>query len=326
MTKDDVYSSDSPPAYDGDMVKASSGPDTESRYLYYRVYSQDGGIPSKTAFDPRNPFVGRITARSVPPPHNAGTLKRCLDNKENFAMRRTVLFLDPDSPNQLWPADKVEILDPETQNGTAPETAFALVLQDDLTADENAAINRQDLSTGCGNDPSYLYYRLFTRFGEDTSRVSFNSNEPAVGRAERILISPPHSPHTIIRHIANIEHKPIYAFSELYQDISAQEAMQPVYVSLKERNGIGSTADRPMVLVQPERQPNLHHRPVRFLSGIRYAGYLPFIPSAGVVGYTDAVSRSQYFSNTGETLPAYQCIIGNHSGFIAKADLKLLDE
>ncbi|KAF7365677.1 hypothetical protein MVEN_00441400 [Mycena venus] len=96
--------SDPPPRYDtqntseSTMKAASSGSAPGPRYLYYRVYSPDGAIPSKTAFDPRNPYVGCITASSIPPPHNGKSLKRCLVKAEDFTDpdgSRTLLYTSP---------------------------------------------------------------------------------------------------------------------------------------------------------------------------------------------------------------------------------------
>ncbi|KAJ6566798.1 hypothetical protein B0H19DRAFT_895175, partial [Mycena capillaripes] len=218
--------------------------------VYYRVYSPDGAIPSNTAFDTHNPFVGRIAARSVPPPHNAKSLKRCLIERENFTDpdgSRTALYPNFDARSALDPTQTVTILGTEMPNGGAPETAYALVLHEDLKVDENSD---QQLS-------GRLYYQLFTQTDEDMSKASFNSNEPAVGRIERILVSPPHGPASIKRHIAKVEGKPIYAYSELYEDISAQQAMNDGYFSLIKSDGAGWAEDKPMVLVQPERRPGL---------------------------------------------------------------------
>ncbi|KAJ7647858.1 hypothetical protein FB45DRAFT_210142 [Roridomyces roridus] len=50
-----------------------TAPDYE---VHYRIYTPTGAIPVKAAASSPDPFVGRILARSVPPPHLAGMLKR----------------------------------------------------------------------------------------------------------------------------------------------------------------------------------------------------------------------------------------------------------
>ncbi|KAJ7260512.1 hypothetical protein B0H12DRAFT_1231784 [Mycena haematopus] len=228
--------------------------------VYYRVYIPDGAIPAKTAYDPRNPFLGRIAATSVPPPHNAKTLKRCFVNAEKIADpdgSRTVLYSNPDAPHQLYPANQVAIVDPKiTPAGVVPDSVFALVFVGDLTVDENAAISRMDLSW-CEEQPKYLYYRLFTQTAQDRSNVSFNLRQPALGRIEKILISPPHGVASIKRHIAKVESNPIYADSEFYTDILAQQALaDTTYLSVMGDNSVGSTEEEPIVLVQAECRPD----------------------------------------------------------------------
>ena len=55
--------------------------------VYYRLYSEDGSIPSKTPAAPGDPFLGRIKARLVPPPHTVKAVKRCIAKMENIKDR-----------------------------------------------------------------------------------------------------------------------------------------------------------------------------------------------------------------------------------------------
>ncbi|KAJ6617349.1 hypothetical protein B0H10DRAFT_2218681 [Mycena sp. CBHHK59/15] len=60
------------------------------------------------------------------------------------------------------------------------------------------------------------------------------TNSRALGRIEKIHVAPPHEPATIKRCIAKAEGKPIYAYADLYQDISADTAMiNGYYLSLE---------------------------------------------------------------------------------------------
>ncbi|KAJ7762866.1 hypothetical protein B0H14DRAFT_2403597, partial [Mycena olivaceomarginata] len=238
--------------------------------VYYRIYAPDGAIPSKSAFDSSNPFVGRITARSVPPPHNVTLLKRCFVKTENFsdpAGLRTVLYLNPAAQAPMQNTAKVAILGAGSTPGSTPETAFAVVFAEELTAAEKVAARALEVGENCGHNPEYLYYHLFTEFGEDTSTVSFDPGEPALGRIKKIDISPPHTPATIKRCIARTEKKPIYAYTaELFADISCETPMDDgSFVSLFRDDCVGSTADKPMVLVQPERRAGLYNVPIKVI-------------------------------------------------------------
>ncbi|KAJ7083546.1 hypothetical protein C8R44DRAFT_822348 [Mycena epipterygia] len=319
----DMPDSEAPPAYGS---KNTSGP--EFRYVYYRVYTPDGAIPSKSAFDSNDPFVGRIAARSVPPPHNVASLKRCFVNAEKLsdpASSRTVLYLDAGASKPMPEAKKVTILGPAL-NGSTPKIAFALVFIEDLTGEERATVDATKIRQRRENNPDYLYYNLFTRVGEDPSKVSFNPNEPALGRIEKNHVSPPHMPEAIKRCIAKTEGKPIYAYGELYQDIAADTAMANGYrVAVIPDDSFGSTVDKPMVLVQPERREGLYNRPIKVVSTRPEKpqdSWKFLTPAIGTILYTDGLPDPD---NNGE----YKCC--NSSGtsarqYIPPANVAFLDE
>ncbi|KAJ6622318.1 hypothetical protein B0H10DRAFT_907960 [Mycena sp. CBHHK59/15] len=225
-------------------------------------------------------------------------------------------------------AAKVAILSPGILNGSTPETAFALVLIEELTVEEKAAVNAIKIGDTRGDEPQYLYYQLFTQVGEDTSKVSFNANEPALGRIEKIHVSPPHGPATIKRCIAKAEGKPIYAYAELYQDISADTAMiNGYYLSLSRDDGVGSTEDKPMVIVQPERREGLYNRPIKLISKTLSSGNL--LPHAvGAIGHTDGIAKSLFVSGRRGHVAAYHCVMevmtgGEQNGYLASGNPNL---
>ena len=95
--------------------------------VYYRIYAEDGAIPTKTPAAPSDPFVGRIKARFVPPPHTAKTFKRSISKMENIKnSTSTSLFLTPYSQSPMGDADKVTILY-RTGPGSTPQEPLALV-------------------------------------------------------------------------------------------------------------------------------------------------------------------------------------------------------
>ena len=52
-------------------------------------------MPSKVAIDPEEPSLGRIRADSVPPPHSAASIKRCISRVErNPELANAALFAD----------------------------------------------------------------------------------------------------------------------------------------------------------------------------------------------------------------------------------------
>ncbi|KAJ7464850.1 hypothetical protein B0H11DRAFT_2050142 [Mycena galericulata] len=322
----DIDSSNPPPEYDSPMIGApqEKAATSSPRYVYYRVYALYGAIPAKTAFDPSNPFIGRIAARSVPPPHTVLSLKRCLVHAENFSDPtglRTVLYLNSVATSRLSNTTQLTILgQSESVGGATPETAFALSVIEDLTVDEATAVHSIN-TPGSREDSRYLYYHLYTPIAEDTSKVAFNPDEPAIGRIERFRITPPLEPASIKRCIAKTEGKPIYVYADLYEDISATEAMSDgsSYASIQNETA-GHTEERPMVLVQPERRQGLLNRPFKIISETyKYRVLLPV--AVGQLGFTDGVAKSL------GSITVYECRMQHQSaGNVFTGDVKFLDE
>ena len=97
--------------------------------VYYRIYAEDGAIFSKTSVTPSDPFLGRIKARSVPPPGplTVKAVKRSIASVEDIKDReKTSLFLTPYSQSPMDDADKVTILN-GTGPGSTPQEPLALV-------------------------------------------------------------------------------------------------------------------------------------------------------------------------------------------------------
>ncbi|KAJ7432361.1 hypothetical protein B0H11DRAFT_2126417 [Mycena galericulata] len=166
-------------SYPSDSATTSS---THETYINYRVYTEDEAIPSKTAFDPADPFQGRIRGRSIPPPHTIETLKRCLAHAEGFSDplgQRLKLYRKP-SATYPMPAEDIFGIGITTWD----DSSLALKIFD-LTAEETAAVEEINVPQSQELDPPYLYYHLYTQTGEATSKVAFDPREPAIGRIER---------------------------------------------------------------------------------------------------------------------------------------------
>ena len=63
--------------------------------MYYLLYADDYEMPSKVAFDPKKPSLGRILAHSVAPPQSPASIKRCISRVEKTpALAHADLFAD----------------------------------------------------------------------------------------------------------------------------------------------------------------------------------------------------------------------------------------
>ena len=95
--------------------------------MYYRVYAPNGALSCKKPL-PGNPFIGRIKATSVPPPHTVASLKRALVQAEALpdpSGDLTSLFQTKDARAAMASTARVDILGGDI--GATSQTAVALV-------------------------------------------------------------------------------------------------------------------------------------------------------------------------------------------------------
>ncbi|KAJ7706517.1 hypothetical protein B0H14DRAFT_2415809, partial [Mycena olivaceomarginata] len=221
--------------------------------VYYRVYTPDAAIHSKSAWDAKDQFLGRIAANSIPPPHNVGSLKRCTAHTEGLleACGSSIsLFVSPASQIPMSDTTKLAISSPELPKYSTrtlvtafdSETPYSLVALKDAILDKSAPQHPSSFFL--------VYYRLFTQVGEDVSKTAFNVATPSVGRIEILRICPPHNPESVKRCIANVEGKAMYAYGNLFENITADEPLtDDLYGPLDEEGCLGSCAEWPLVLV-----------------------------------------------------------------------------
>ncbi|KAJ6626622.1 hypothetical protein B0H10DRAFT_1997879 [Mycena sp. CBHHK59/15] len=300
----------SPPAYesenDDNTNRINACEDLRAPgYVYYRVYALDGVIPSKTGFNAGNPFLGRIKATSVPPPHTVASLKRCLAQAENLPdpmNLRTSLFQDRVDKEPMDTTTKVSII--KTNRWVVNE--FALLYLQELSDKEKAGISSID-RTRHDVDPS--------EYSEDSSKQCFDPKEPAIGRIKKVHVPPPHNTLSVKRCIARAEGKPIYVFADLYQNISADTPMADTSWFTLSGTRFGESPQKPVVIVQPERRPGLCNRPLKVFSTqppspwFSWTGDFKWLrTSAGDLLHTDGISRTEEHPVHKRTLASYVAV------------------
>jgi hypothetical protein len=141
-----------------------------------------------------------------------------------------------------------------------------------------------------------VYYRLYNRAGEEHSVCAFDRREPALGRINRDSIPPPRNALCVKRRIARVEGKPIYKLANLFTDTKTDNPHSPTAVV---DDTHGSSKEKPILMVLPERRPGLYNQPVLVVAlpsepGSRYgtntARWLS--PSPGDTLLTDGVAQS----------------------------------
>ena len=97
--------------------------------VYYRVYTEDGAIPSKTPLNAGDPYLARILAKSVAPPHTVSSLKRCLSKVESIVNhRQTSLYLSTSSQTPMDDGHRLSLLN-GSGPGSIPQEPMALVVK-----------------------------------------------------------------------------------------------------------------------------------------------------------------------------------------------------
>ena len=127
--------------------------------VYYTIYAEDGAIPSKAPFTSDNPFLGRIKARSVAPPHTVRNVKSSIANVEGIK-DRTTLFLTPHSQSPMGDADIITIVN-RTGPGSMPQEPLALVAN--MSVSERSALEsegKDELTSAADLEPdTTIQYR-----------------------------------------------------------------------------------------------------------------------------------------------------------------------
>lgn len=120
--------------------------------VYYRVYTEDGAIPSMNRVYSDDLHLGRIPAEFVAPPLTAMSLKHCLSGLENVRnFHSAELFLSASSKAPI-PDDIFVAIYAEIGPGWTPNEPMALVVKgSDSTRSRQKAV---DSSAGRPADPT----------------------------------------------------------------------------------------------------------------------------------------------------------------------------
>ena len=224
---------------------------------------------------PGDPFLGRIKARSVPPPHRdtAKTVKLSIAKVENIMIEdrlNTSLFLTPYSQSPMGDTDKVTALNRTTGPGSTPQDPLAFVAKisgstfqyegsagvPDTTPDSEIRYR-----TSIQHSPTFLfvltsqllwevYYLLYADNYEVPSKMAFDPEEPSLGRIRIDSVPPPHNAVTIKRCISRVERTPAIAYAQLFADLSCNTPLTEDYMSFLRTDCPGLSPMNPMAIVQ----------------------------------------------------------------------------
>ena len=146
---------------------------------FVSIYAEDGAIPLKTPA-PGDPFLGRIKARSVAPPHTAQAVKRSIAKVENIKdFTSTSLFLTPYSQSPIGDTGKVAILN-RTGPGSTPQEPLAVVAKmsdSEWSALDSESGGRGELASAAEPEttPLGIRYRTFTQHSSTSTFLFITS-------------------------------------------------------------------------------------------------------------------------------------------------------
>ena len=133
------------------------------------MYTEDGAIPLRTPVTPGDPFLGRVKARSVPPPRTVKNVKRNITEVENIKCTNATIFLTPNSQLPMGDAEKVTILN-GMGPGSTPQEPLAFVAK--MSDSERSALEsdgRGGLASAAESDTTSPEIR----YGTSISTLSY---------------------------------------------------------------------------------------------------------------------------------------------------------
>ena len=107
------------------------------------MYAEDGTFPSKSPVPLSDPFLGRIKALSIPPPHTLKSVKCSIARVENIKDSESMsLFITPLSKSPMDEADKAIFLNRTGAGpGSTPQEPLALVTK--ISDSERSALDSE---------------------------------------------------------------------------------------------------------------------------------------------------------------------------------------
>jgi hypothetical protein len=120
--------------------------------VYYRVYAEDGAIPSVNPVYSDDPYLGRISAQLVTPPHTVRNLKDSLSGVEGVPENITTsLFISASNQTPMDDARRVSLF-AYPGLGCTPHKPIAIV------AKFSGEDRNGDIPTGEGESPFERQY------------------------------------------------------------------------------------------------------------------------------------------------------------------------
>ena len=111
--------------------------------VFYRIYTEDGAIPSKSPLYTNDPYLARIWAKQVALPRTLASLKRCLAAVECLGSAHGGITLFASAKSEVPMEDTSRAVSLTCDNGT-PEDPMILYVKEFSGQDERVGMSKPE--------------------------------------------------------------------------------------------------------------------------------------------------------------------------------------
>ena len=222
------------------------------------MYNDEGAIVTKRPAYMTDTYLGRVRSQWIAPPHNAGSLRRCLALMESIDPNATTLFAALSSKSAL--ADDIPVSFNTNQTlGIVPDEPVALLTKakpgDGLrpgTENRRVPPDAQSPLTPRFRElpqpdfilvliSSLVYYGVYHEGGASASKAPVDPEEDWVSRVDLALVPPPRSVTSLKRFISAKEG--VTGSSELFTNGDVMTPVVNDHILIEGGKWPGSTPD-----------------------------------------------------------------------------------
>lgn len=307
-----------------------SGTKTEHRFIYYRLYTEDGPLETYNPVYSDDIFISRISSKSIAPPRTAASLKKYLCKIEGYQIEPGKFNLYLSLGEKTPVEDSIRLaLKGNSGAGSSGFDPVALIIgvkEKRMKAPD--MVNVKELDQWPEKEARrYVYYRVYDEDGEAPSKMSFDHSEPCLGRIDALAVPPPHTVSSLKCCLIQVE-KYVDCELQLFEEDDGETMMNDSDTIALHADTYfpGSSEDNPIALVY-KRIPQPFSKKVRAKAFCTMANYDSNWHStvAGEIFQTDGnVTTQKYYAN--QRAYEYPCYVATNTAgkkaFLQGADRK----
>ncbi|KIM88097.1 hypothetical protein PILCRDRAFT_814001 [Piloderma croceum F 1598] len=232
----DSNNSDSESTSSDATIKADQ--ETDLKYLYYRLFTNEIGITPKQPAFVANPYLGRVRRNSIAPPQTVLQLKQRLCYIERTGQSsNSILYRSASNQSPMDDGDRMHA------TLGSMDQPLELVVKVIMTLKPTEAYPQ----------PQYIYYCLYTEYDIIEPKQAFKTyadGSPSIARIDINLIPPLHNLDAVIRCISYVEEWLPCVWHQLFTSIVSASPIDDLDVWGMQRGCPGSLLERPLICVK----------------------------------------------------------------------------